>query len=101
MKFYKKKKGLDLGATIERRLGQVKGRAAEVWFPAQATLEGYKVKRTGKGHDFLIRKMDLLSGREVGRRKYVEIKTGKAKLTKLQRKMKKKYGSQYEVIRYI
>jgi hypothetical protein len=45
--------------------------------------------------------MDLLSGRGVGKRKYVEIKTGKAKLTKLQRKMKKKYGSRYEVIRYL
>jgi hypothetical protein len=44
----KKKRGLDLNATIERKLGQVKGRDAEVWFPAQATLEGYKVKRTRK-----------------------------------------------------
>jgi hypothetical protein len=40
----RRKRGLNISATIERRLGQVKGRAAEIWFPAQATLEGYKLK---------------------------------------------------------
>jgi hypothetical protein len=43
----------------------------------------------------------LLSGRKIGRGKYVEIKSGKSGLTRLQRKMKKKYGSRYKVVRYV
>ncbi len=62
-------------------------------------LKGYEVERTGKGHDFYARKREPFTNRVVDS-KYIETKTGKhAKPSKLQKKMKKKYGSRYVIER--
>ncbi|RLJ07140.1 MAG: hypothetical protein DRP12_02780, partial [Candidatus Aenigmatarchaeota archaeon] len=52
-------------------------------------LRGYEVIRTGKGHDFRVRKRDLFTGK-VKESKLIEVKSGKAKLSKLQEKIKRK-----------
>ena len=66
-----------------------KGRAGEDEVALRYTLNGYEVERTGRGSDFRVKRRDLLTGRVV-ESKLVEVKTGKAKLSKLQRKTKKK-----------
>ena len=75
-----------------------KGAAGEETYKWQATLQGKEVERTGRGHDFIERKRDFLTGR-VTSTKYVEIKTGKARLSKLQKKTKKKKKGAYKVVR--
>ena len=73
------------------------GRLAEENYKMRTRLRGYEVERTGRGHDFKIRRRDPLTGKVTysGLR---EIKSGNAKLSKLQRKTKKK-KSNYKVIR--
>lgn len=73
------------------------GKAAEDSYRMRAQLAGYEVERTGRGHDFRVRKRDLFTGKVVysGVR---EVKSGNAKLSKLQRKTKKN-KSNYKVIR--
>jgi hypothetical protein len=66
-----------------------KGRAGEDTVAMNYTLRGYEVERTGKGSDFRVRKRDLWTGRVV-ESKLVEVKTGKGKASKLQRKKKAK-----------
>ena len=65
------------------------GAAAEDQAMFEDTLGGYEVERTGRGHDYVRRKRDLLTGRVV-KTQYVEVKSGKAKLSPLQKKTKKK-----------
>ena len=74
-----------------------KGKAAEDSYRMRAQLVGYEVERTGRGHDFRVRKRDLLTGK-VTYSGVREIKSGKAQLSKLQRKTKKKQ-SNYKVVR--
>lgn len=76
---------------------RMKGKTAENNYVVRAQLAGYEVERTGKGHDFRVRKRDLLTGRVIysGVR---EIKSGNATLSKLQRKTKKKQ-SNYKIVR--
>ncbi|QQG39083.1 MAG: hypothetical protein HYS32_01330 [Candidatus Woesearchaeota archaeon] len=74
-----------------------KGQAAEDAYKMRAQLEGYEVERTGRGHDFRVRKRNLLTGR-VTYSGVREIKSGNAKLSKLQQKTKKK-KSNYKVVR--
>ena len=69
-----------------------KGKAAEENYKIRAQLAGYEVEKTGKGHDFRVRKRDLLTGR-VTYSGVREIKSGNAKLSKLQRKTKKTTGN--------
>lgn len=76
---------------------QRKGRAAEDIVRMKYTLQGYEVERTGRGHDFRVRRRDLFTGKVV-ESKVVEVKSGKARLSKLQRKTKKK-KSNYKVER--
>jgi len=82
-------------ATI--RENQRKGRAAEDMVRMNYALRGYEVERTGKGHDFRVRKRNLFTGRVV-ESKVVEVKSGKSNLSKLQQKTKKK-KSNYKVER--
>lgn len=74
-----------------------RGRAAEETYKIRAQMAGYEVERTGRGHDFRIRKRDPWTGRVTysGLR---EIKSGNAKLSRLQKKTKKR-KSNYKVIR--
>ena len=76
---------------------KAKGRAGEDAVALKYTLAGYEVERTGKGHDFRVRRRNLLTQRVV-ESKVVEVKTGDAKLSKLQKKKKKK-KSNYKVER--
>ena len=68
---------------------RAKGRAGERLVAMKYGLGGYEVERTGKGHDFRVRRRHPLTGRVV-ESKVVEVKTGKAQLSELQRKAKKK-----------
>lgn len=63
----------------------------------RAQLAGYEVERTGRGSDFRIRRRDMLTGRVVESR-LVEVKTGNSKLSKLQKRTKKR-KSNYKVVR--
>ena len=74
-----------------------KGKAAEESYKLRAQMSGYEVERTSRGHDFKVRKRDRVTG-NVTYTGYREIKSGNAKLSKFQRKTKKK-KSNYKVIR--
>ena len=75
------------------RSNQEQGKAGEEQVKAKYELNGYKVTRTGKGHDYRATKKNWWTGKR--ETKYVEVKTGNAKLSPLQRKKKKQYGSKY------
>jgi len=68
---------------------QRKGKIAEDMVRMKYLLRGYEVERTGKGHDFRVRRRDLFTGKVI-ESKVIEIKSGKAKLSKLQQKIKKR-----------
>ena len=55
----------------------------------QDRLRGYEVERKTRGQDYVRRKCDLWTGR-VTRTEHVEVKRGKARLSKLQKKTRKK-----------
>ena len=76
---------------------RAKGKAAEEQYELMSTFEGKEVVRTGRGSDYRERKRDPWTGRVTSSR-LVEVKSGKAKLSKLQRKTKKK-KSNYTVKR--
>jgi len=80
------------------RHNQAKGKAAEDQAMTRDTFSGYEVERTGKGHDYVRRKRDLLTGR-VKKTEYVEVKSGNAKLSPLQKKTKKKKKGRYKTVR--
>ena len=66
-----------------------KGKTAEDIVAMNYSLSVYEVERTGRGSDLRVRKRDLLTGR-VTKSKLVEVKSGKAKLSKLQKRTKKR-----------
>ena len=74
-----------------------RGKAAEDSYVMKARLSGYEVERTGRCHDFRVRKRDPFTGK-VTYSGVREIKSGNAKLSKLQHKTKKRQ-SNYKVIR--
>ena len=73
------------------------GRQGEEQVKSRYEWAGYKVKRTGRGHDYRATRRNWLNGKK--ETKYIEVKTGDAKLSPLQRKKKKQYGSKYKVER--
>ena len=73
------------------------GKNAERRVKAEYEMEGYEVERTGKGHDFKVTKKNWLTGKK--ETKYVEVKTGNAELSPLQKKKKRSLGSKYKVER--
>lgn len=75
-----------------------KGKSAEDAYVMRAQLAGYEVERTGKGHDFRIRKRNPWTGKVTysGLREVKSSKT--APISKLQKRTKKK-KSNYKVIR--
>ena len=74
-----------------------RGKAGEDAYRMNAALRGVEVERVPRGRDFIERKRDLITGR-VTSTKHVEVKTGNAKLSKLQKKTKKN-TSNYKVVR--
>lgn len=79
------------------RKNAAKGAAAERQVARKYRKAGYSVKRTGRGHDLMATKRNKSTGRVT--RKCVEVKSGNARLSKLQRSKKKKYGRLYVVER--
>ena len=74
-----------------------RGKIAEDSVKMKLQLGGYEVERSPHGRDFIARKRDLFTGR-ITQTKHIEVKSGKAKLSKLQEKTKKN-KSNYKVIR--
>ena len=70
-----------------------KGKAGEDQVQMNYMLQGYKMERTGRGHDFKATRTNYFTGRT--ETKYVEVKTGNAQLSPLQRKSKKKHKGHY------
>ncbi len=92
-----------LGSKNKRTRKQVidenrrQGAATERKIKLDLELAGWTVKKTGKGSDFYCTRKRMFSDKvDV---KYVDGKSGKAKLSKLQQKKKKQYGGKYKVIR--
>ena len=80
------------------RDNQAKGRVAEDQAMMRDRLSGYDVERTGKGHDYVRRKRNIITG-NVTKTEYVEVKSGNAKLSPLQKKTKKKKKGSYKTVR--
>lgn len=76
---------------------KIQGFYAEQTYATSRRLQGYEVKRTGKGHDFVESKVDILTGKR-GPRTYVEVKSSRtAPLSPLQKKtMKEKRNYRVE-----
>ncbi|WAC05963.1 MAG: hypothetical protein OS112_04845 [Methanoregula sp.] len=79
------------------RNNQRKGKAAEDQAMMRDNMMGYETERTGRGHDYRRRKRNPFTGR-VTKSEVVEVKSGNAKLSPLQKKTKKK-KSNYRVVR--
>jgi|SRR6185437_13007745 len=74
-----------------------KGKVAEDMIRSKYEMSGYNVTRTGRGHDFRVSRLDPWTGEKEIR--YVEAKSGNAKLSPLQRKKQRQYGGKYVVDR--
>ena len=79
------------------RENQEQGKAGERRIKEEYEFSGYKVKRTGKGHDLKAEKKDWFTGKKDT--KYIEVKTGNSKLSKLQKKKRGQLGKKYVVER--
>ena len=77
------------------RENQEQGRRGEERVRMRRELQGWKMTRTGKGHDYKATRTDQRTGRK--KTEYVEVKTGDAKLSPLQKKKKRQYGRRYVV----
>ena len=65
------------------------GKMAEDNFVLSRSIQGYEVERTGRGHDFVERRVNPFTGRK-GPRTFVEVKSSrKAPLSDLQKKKKR------------
>jgi hypothetical protein len=78
------------------RDNQEQGRAGEKKIKDEYEFSGYKVSRTGKGHDLKAEKKDWFGKKTT---KYIEVKTGNSKLSKLQKKKRGYLGDKYVVER--
>ena len=76
---------------------QEQGKAGEKRIRDQYESNGYNVKRTGKGHDLKAERKDWLTGKK--ETKYIEVKTGNSKLSKLQKKKRRQHGKKFVVER--
>jgi len=79
------------------RENQRQGKAGEDQIKDKYKFNGYDVKRTGKGHDLKATKKNFWTGKK--ETKYIEVKTGKSKLSPLQKKKKSQMGKKYVVER--
>ena len=69
------------------RSNQEQGRNGETQVKSRYELNGWKMSRTGKGHDYRATRKNMWTGKT--ETKYVEVKTGNSQLSRLQRKKKK------------
>lgn len=72
-----------------------KGKVAEGIVKERYEMAGWKMERTGEGHDFKATRKNLL-GRVVETR-YVEVKSGKSRQSKLQKQEQAKRRGHYKV----
>ena len=79
-------------------MNKMQGQFAEGLHVITRREQGYDVKRTGTGSDFVVQRMDIF-GRKRGPKRYEEVKSGKAKQSKLQKKAQGK-TKRYRVVRY-
>lgn len=79
------------------RDNQYQGKAGEEKVRQDLEFSGYKVERTGRGHDLKAKRRNWLTGKN--ETKYIEVKTGNSPLSKLQKKRKRQMGSKYVVER--
>ena len=70
-----------------------KGEAGERRVMERYKAAGWKIERTGHGHDFKATRNDGLASKT----RYVEVKTGNAKLSPLQKRKKRRLGKKYVV----
>lgn len=77
---------------------KTKGKMAEDLAITRYGLHGYSIKRTGRGSDYEVSKRSWRTGRK--KKKLVEVKSGRARLSKLQRKTYRKHKRSYEVWRF-
>lgn len=82
---------------IRNQQNQEQGRQGERIVETKYRLMGYKVQRTGRGHDYKVSQRNPLTGEK--RSKFVEVKTGNSELSPLQKRYKKHYGNRYVVER--
>ena len=73
------------------------GRDAEDAFGARSEVLGTKAARTSKGSDYRVTDTDMLTGRRTST--LVEVKSGRSRLSKLQKKTQRKHKGHYEVVR--
>ena len=81
------------------RENQSRGRDGEEQARREYEFSGHEVEKIHRGGDLKVTKRDWLTGKK-GKSKIVEVKTGNSKLSKLQKKKQKQYGSRYVVKRY-
>jgi len=74
------------------------GLTAENSYRTKAFTEGKKLIRTGKGHDFVAQQVDVF-GKTFGKKTFIEVKSGKAKQSKLQKETQAKNKDNYQVER--
>jgi hypothetical protein len=79
--------------TLERN--RRRGKWAEDIVAIQYGASGYEVEKVHKGADLRVRKRDPFTGR-VTSTKLIEVKTGDARLSPLQKKMRKKKRTSVE-----
>lgn len=92
--------GMDTFAKRQTLEGnRFRGRMAEEGFALDQTIQGRQVKRIHKGGDYIVQNTDMF-GRNVGKPKTVEIKTGNSKLSVAQKRKKRQLGKNYKVVRY-
>jgi len=65
-----------------------KGKAGEEEVKEMYELQDYEVKKAFRGKDFIMEKRDLIEDKII-ETKHIEVKTGKSKLSNLQKKTKK------------
>lgn len=75
---------------IRLQTNVVKGNMKEQTTGVAWEMRGYDVKKIHKGADFVAQKRDLLTGNKVGKPVYIESKSGNSRLSKAQKRMKKK-----------
>ncbi len=72
---------------------QEQGRSGEAQAKSKWEMNGWKMTRTGRGHDYRATRKNWRTGKT--ETKYVEVKTGNSQLSPLQEKKKKQLGSKY------
>ena len=77
------------------RENQYQGKEGEKKIKRDWEFAGYRVTRTGRGHDLKAQRRDPLTGEK--ETKFIEVKTGNSRLSNLQRKKQRQYGERYVV----